>query len=109
MREEASFWVRSRAWTLCRAGVMAGGLQDSLRSSNDKMITIPWSKSHLVARPYQFTVFVSENVKLPRTRIEKASRICLLTVLTGGESSAAMFSLVKENRHRGSQHFIGLF
>jgi len=20
MREEASFWVRSRAWTLCRAG-----------------------------------------------------------------------------------------
>lgn len=27
-------------------------------------------------RPYQFTVFVSENVKLHRTRIEKASRIC---------------------------------
>ena len=62
-----------------------------------------------LARPYQFTVFVSENVKMHRTRIEKASRICLLT-LTGGFHDLLrkkMWSLVHENP-AGSQHFIGL-
>ena len=66
----------------------------------------------LLGRPYQFTVFVSENVKLHHTRIEKASRICLLT-LTGG--SGGFHDLLRKKMGRwftkirpGPQHFIGL-
>ena len=41
------------------------------------------SRSHTLRRPFQFTVFISENVKLHRTRIEKARSLVRMSVWVG--------------------------